>query len=108
MMRTSTNTQPIHHLRRSVLLQQSMGATDGQLLEAFIAEQDELAFEALVRRHGPMVMGVCQRALGQHEDAEDAFQATFLVLVHKATSRNHGFSLPFSLCRRFSDTTTRE
>src|ERR1700687_97941 len=58
--------------------------TDGQLLERFAAEHDPAAFEALVRRHGPMVLRVCQRVLSDAHDAEDAFQATFIVLVRKA------------------------
>jgi RNA polymerase sigma factor (sigma-70 family) len=60
--------------------------TDGQLLEHFISRRDETAFEALLRRHGPMVRGVCRRILGDVHDADDAFQATFLVLVRKAAS----------------------
>ncbi|HZV07618.1 MAG TPA: sigma-70 family RNA polymerase sigma factor [Gemmataceae bacterium] len=76
----------IRHLRRAALLQQGDGPADGQLLELFLAGCDETAFEALVRRHGPMVLGVCRRVLRNAHDAEDAFQATFLVLVRKAAS----------------------
>ena len=76
----------IQHLRRAVLRQGGPGPTDGQLLASFIDHKDEAAFEALVRRHGPMVFGVCRRVVGNHHDAEDAFQATFLVLARKASS----------------------
>jgi RNA polymerase sigma factor (sigma-70 family) len=63
--------------------------SDRQLLADFAARQDETAFAVLVRRHGPMVFGVCKRMLRRIEDAEDAFQATFLVLVRKARVLGH-------------------
>ncbi len=60
------------------------GLGEGQLLERFIALRDEAAFEAIIARHGPMVLGVCRRVLRDPNDADDAFQATFLILVKKA------------------------
>ncbi len=60
------------------------GLSEWQLLERYLERQDEVAFEALVARHGPMVLGVCRRMLVSPSDVEDAFQATFLVLVRRA------------------------
>ncbi|HEX3149669.1 MAG TPA: sigma-70 family RNA polymerase sigma factor [Gemmataceae bacterium] len=84
-MRTNPINGVIDHLRRAVLTPDGAGLGDGELLGSFIERHDETALAALVRRHGPMVWGVCRRLLNHH-DAEDAFQATFLVLVRKAAS----------------------
>ena len=73
-------------LRRQVLSCDAGCVSDAQLLEWFVAHKDENAFAALLNRHGPMVMGVCTRVLHDVHDAEDAFQATFLVLARKAAS----------------------
>src|SRR5262245_20349544 len=79
-------TAVLARLRQAALRHGGAGLTDSELLERFVARRDEAAFEALVRRHGPMVLGVCRRILRNPADAEDAFQATFLVLVRKASS----------------------
>jgi RNA polymerase sigma factor (sigma-70 family) len=84
-MAASQVNEIIEHLR-GVALRNGAGSTDEQLLEGFLSHRDETALAALVRRHGPMVWGVCRRVLHNHHDAEDAFQATFLVLVRKAAS----------------------
>jgi RNA polymerase sigma factor (sigma-70 family) len=85
-MATSEMTEVIHRLRGAVFLREGAGLSDGQLLEAYISRREKAALAALVRRHGPMVWGVCRRVLRNYHDAEDAFQAVFLVLVRKAAS----------------------
>lgn len=85
-MTIGQSSEVIQHLRRTALLHDGAGLSDGQLLEHYISGRDDAALSAIVRRHGPMVWGVCRRVLGNHHDAEDAFQATFLVLVRKAAS----------------------
>src|SRR5262245_41234333 len=59
-------------------------ATDAELLERFIACGDAASFSALMTRHGPMVLGVCRRVVGNLHDADDAFQVVFFVLARKA------------------------
>src|SRR5262245_50322279 len=76
----------VDHLRRVAFGRDGANWSDAELLESFISRRDETAFAALVRRHGPMVLGVCQRVLRHEADAEDAFQATFLVLVRRAAA----------------------
>jgi RNA polymerase sigma factor (sigma-70 family) len=76
----------VQHLQRLFGLGTVAGLTEWQLLHRYVSRRDEVAFEALVARHGPMVLGVCRRVLDDSHDVEDAFQATFLVLVRKAAS----------------------
>src|SRR5262245_46095639 len=79
-------TSLIRHLRRAALMQEGVALPDDELLNRYVNGRDEAAFEALVRRHGRMVIGVCRRILGDIPDIEDAFQATFLILIRKAAS----------------------
>src|SRR5262245_36421984 len=76
----------VEHLRNVLVEQDAAGVTDGDLLTRYVRHRDEAAFAALVCRHGPMVLAVCRRVLHNPHDAEDAFQATFLVLVRKASA----------------------
>jgi len=79
-------SQVVRQLRRAVSLRGEPSPSDAQLLEHFACRRDEQAFELLVSRHGPMVLALCRRLLRDAHDAEDAFQATFLLLVRKADS----------------------
>jgi RNA polymerase sigma-70 factor (ECF subfamily) len=85
-MATGRENGVICYLRRAALLQNAGDMTDGRLLERFLSAREEAAFELLVRRHGPMVLGVCRRVLSNSHDADDAFQAAFLVLIRKGPS----------------------
>src|SRR5262249_41274023 len=85
-MTTTTLNGFIDQVRRAGLRQEQAGLPDGALLEAYVSWRGGAAFEELLRGHGPMVLGVCRRILRNEADAEDAFQATFLVLVKKAAS----------------------
>ncbi len=71
----------VDYFRSAVLASGEAQLTDGQLLECFVSHRDEAAVAALVRRHANMVWSICWRILRDRHDTEDAFQATFLVLV---------------------------
>src|SRR5262245_39025843 len=83
----------VRRLHRGLVPAPAAGQSDREALRAFTARRDESAFAVLVQRHGPMVLRVCQRVLHHAQDAEDAFQATFLVLARKAGSIGKSESL---------------
>jgi RNA polymerase sigma factor (sigma-70 family) len=84
-MATGQMNHTIRQMRRMAMLGFA-GVSDAQLLDFFVTQKDDAAFEALVKRHGGMVLSVCRRILKDPHDAQDAFQATFLVLVRKAAT----------------------
>jgi RNA polymerase sigma factor (sigma-70 family) len=86
MSSSARPTVLLHHLRQLIETQNMGKLSDRDLLQRFAAQHDEAAFAALLRRHGPMVLRACQRVLHHEHDAEDVFQATFLVLARKAVS----------------------
>ena len=91
-----TASQPhvvLRHIRALTVIESANQLSDRQLLDRFAAAHEETAFAALVRRHGPLVLGVCRRVLHQEQDAEDVFQATFLTLARKADTAGRRASL---------------
>ena len=86
----NSNSTPRDPLARLFAGSSLVGWTDGELLARFVATRDELAFEGLVVRLGPMVLGVCRRMLGGRGEVDDAFQATFLVLIRRAGAVGRG------------------
>ncbi len=92
MAKTQLNSV-LGHLERVAAIGQASGSSDGELLRRFIDRRDEAAFAALVRLHAALVHGVCRQVLGQEQDAEDAFQATFLALAQGAASVRQAESL---------------
>ncbi len=83
----------LRHFNRLLEGRQADALSDAELLKRFAQQRDETAFEALVGRHGPMVHGLCRRLLRRAEDADDAFQAVFLILVRKARGISNRASL---------------
>src|SRR5262249_16393264 len=83
-MHASTLQGVLDHLRKLTNPARAGELSDAELLERFRRRREEAAFTLLVHRHGPMVLAVCRRILGDAHQAEDAFQATFLVLVRNA------------------------
>src|ERR1700682_570656 len=83
----------MRHVRKLAAAHHGKDQTDADLLRAFSARGDQDAFDALVRRHGPLVLAVCRRVLHQLQDAEDAFQATFIVLARQSATLSQHDSL---------------
>src|SRR6201996_8089421 len=92
-MAIGTLGRTLRHLRDLFHDGTAIGQSDGQLLARYAQSNDEAAFEALVARHGPMVLATCRAVLRHEQDVEDAFQATFLVLAKKARSVRAGDAL---------------
>jgi RNA polymerase sigma factor (sigma-70 family) len=92
MTRTQGNVV-LRHIRGLAAAESVSRLPDRQLLDRFVRSREDSAFAALVRRHGPLVLGVCRRVLHNPDDAEDAFQATFLALARKAASAGRRASL---------------
>src|SRR5262245_30292658 len=83
----------LRHVRALLGDRPRAGASDAELVTRFVRDRDQAAFTALVERHGPMVLGLCRRVVQDPHEAEDVFQATFLVLVRKARALHQYGSL---------------
>ncbi|MHB1422290.1 MAG: sigma-70 family RNA polymerase sigma factor [Gemmataceae bacterium] len=100
----------LHHLQSWLGRANADTRDDAALLESFVSRRDESAFAALLARHGPMVFGVCRRVLRDDHEAEDAFQATFLLLARKAGGLRHPETLAawlYGAARRLAQTAQR-
>src|SRR4051812_34953982 len=87
-MVTAPASPVLRQVRTILLAHEADALTDRELLRRFVERRDEPAFAALVRRHGPMVLGVCRRILPGEADADDVFQAAFLILARRASARS--------------------
>ena len=88
----------VRYLRRSTGRLGTANLSDRRLLTLFLTHRDEYAFYAIVQRHGSMVWGVCQRVLANQHDADDVFQATFLVLLIKQGRSASGIAGSYGRC----------
>lgn len=86
MGKTRTLSTSLQHMTHVLRTEDVVGLSDAELVRRFVKHRDEAAFGVLVRRYGIIVLGVCRRVLHHEQDAEDAFQATFLILAQKAAS----------------------
>src|SRR5262245_30235474 len=93
-MATTSPATLLRFLRELPAARVECAPSDSELVRRFVARQDQGAFGALVQRHGPLVWRVCRAVLGHEQDAEDAFQATFVVLAQKAASLRDAHALP--------------
>lgn len=86
---TASSQSLLRYIHRLAARNNAESSSDAALLERFVSRRDEAAFAALLARHAPMVFGVCRRVLGDSADAEDVFQAAFLILARKAAALRH-------------------